>query len=204
MILTGGTPRVAAVILAAGASGRMGSPKALLRTEGHSFVRTIIDRFREAGIDGTFVVVGAHAKEIRTEIEGMDVGLIDNPSWPEGQLSSIQRGIGCVERDGFDAAMIAPVDHPAVLSSTIAALLSGYRTHPHAIVLPVCGSRRGHPALFDRSVFRELLQASPAVGAREVIRRDPSRILEVHTNDEGVITDIDTPEEFARYLQSRS
>jgi molybdenum cofactor cytidylyltransferase len=123
--------------------------------------------------------------------------VVDNPNWDQGQLSSIKAGIRAVAPDA-SAALIHLTDHPTVKAETFAAVVDAYRQSKKPIVIARHGGRRGHPVLFDRSLFAELLDAPEDQGARVVVNADASRVVYVDVDDPGILLDLDTPEDLAR------
>lgn len=191
---------VAGVILTAGRSSRMGRTKALLRhvPSGHTFVGHLIRIARSAGLDPILVVgrVGEHS--LAAEVERSGAVLILNHRADEGQLSSIQAGLTAAEAAGAGAIMVLPVDVPLLSTAVLASLLKAVGTSHAAIARAAYRGRHGHPVLFTSAVFDELRAADPAVGARAVVRADPSRVMDVEVDDPGVIFDVDTPEDYRR------
>ncbi len=191
----------AAIILAAGASERMGYPKALLPYRGEAFLAGILRVCFAAGIERRVVVVGYYADKIMKEIDLSDVTVTENTELDAGPIGSIRAGLRVLEGQPVDAALVWPVDRPHVAVATVAALLDGFRASHRPIVVPLFGGRRGHPVLFGRSVFRELLEAPDAQGARAVVRRDPSRVQAVPVDDPAVLEDFNTPEDYKKLLR---
>lgn len=190
--------RVAAIVLAAGRSTRMGRPKALLPYRGRTFLGWIATAILEAPVDALVLVRSARGPELAGEVPpDSRIRWAINPNPDAQQIDSLAVGLASLG-DEFDAAFACLVDHPAVSASTYVKLIESLRAGSRAIVVPTCGGRRGHPPLFRNSVFAELARSRDAGGARGVIRRDPSRVLEVETGDPGILADIDTPEDYDR------
>ena len=191
---------VVGIILAAGASSRMGRPKALLPIGDDVFVTRVCRTLLEAGVDDLVVVAGAEHDAVAAAVDGagLRVRVVENPRREEGQLSSVLTGLAVADRPGVDAVLVHLVDAPLVRPETARAVLDAYfRTHA-PIVRPAVGGRHGHPVLFARSVFDELRRADPSVGARGVVQAHAADVCNVPVDDEGACRDIDTPEEFAR------
>jgi molybdenum cofactor cytidylyltransferase len=193
--------RLAALILAAGESSRMGSDKALLLYRGKPFVDVIAANARIAGFSPVAVVLGHHARKIRrvARLEGVDV--VINPEYRSGQTSSLQAGLRALEPAEADGVLFCLVDHPAVSQDVMQQLGAAYRrSHAH-VVVPVWRGRHGHPILIGRPLFRELLELSPEKGADAVIReyRDATSWLEL--GDPSVLFDVDQPEDYERLLK---
>jgi molybdenum cofactor cytidylyltransferase len=119
--------------------------------------------------------------------------MVFNPDYERGMITSFQTGIRALPAEAA-GAMLFLVDHPAVEAAVIEALL--VRFEPGRIVLPVFQGRRGHPVLFSGEILREVLALTPHQGANIVVRKDPSRILEVPVDSRGVLLDVDTPDDF--------
>ncbi len=198
---------IPAVILAAGASNRMGRPKALLPVarDGETFIARIVRTFSDAGVDDVLVVIGAHAEAVRPAIGRLPsfARIVENRDYERGQLSSLVAALDVVDRPGVHAFLSMPVDIPLVSSTTVRAVIEAYRAQRHCIVRPVVGNRHGHPVLFDRSVFGDLRAADPSRGARAVIAAHLPDVLDVPVDDPGAIHDIDTPEDYERFTGLR-
>ena len=187
--------KVAAVVLAAGRSERMGRPKALLPCRGKTFLRTILESLASSRVAEVRVVLGDGANEIRRlEALAGDI-VVHNPRYEEGMLSSVRCGIRSLPAD-VSAFLLWPVDHPLVRAATVDRLVLTFEAGARGIVLPVHGGRRGHPTLFAARMASELLAAPDAVGARAVLRDRPEEVLEILVDDWGVVTNIDTPEAY--------
>jgi CTP:molybdopterin cytidylyltransferase MocA len=183
--------RAAAVVLAAGAGTRLGGRcKAALRLgDGRTFAAAIGATAREAGcVDVVVVAAAPHLAETRVAAVGARV--VENPAPERGMIESLRLGIAALAAD-VDVALVWPVDHPAVRSSTVAAVIGAARRTP--IVVPCFGGRGGHPAAIARSVWPEL---AAAPDARGVIRRDPARVTRISVEDPAVLVDVDTPSDY--------
>lgn len=187
-----------AIILAGGASARMGRDKALLTLGGTSFIRRIIRVYAEAPVGQIVVVLGPDSEKVQEEISHEDVVVVENLNPAGGQISSLNIGIGSLEGRETAGILAHPVDHPLVSSDTILALLKTASANIGSIVLPVCDGRRGHPLYFPAAVFQELREAPPDAGARAVVRAHANGIIEVRTDDRGILADIDTQEDYER------
>jgi len=197
---------IAAILLAAGESRRMGSPKALLAIQGTTFLGRILETLATAPtpeIGPIRVVLGARAGDIREASAPIlqrfasRVEPIENPMWRKGQVSSLRVGLDGLEETGAEAVMVALVDHPLVTPDTVAAIAAAWRSSPRSIVIPTFRDRRGHPVVFPRALWPELRNAPDQVGARAVVLAHHMEIREVPVDDEGIVKDIDTREQYA-------
>jgi len=184
---------LAAVILAAGESRRMGSPKALIPMRGITFVQHLVDATRLPRVGVTRIVLGAGAEEIRAKLDVDSAMIVVNPDWEKGQLSSIHIAIRSLP-PGTEGLILAPVDHPLISTNLVLRLIKHFDSSDKPIVLPTFHSRRGHPVIFRASLYDELLEASPEVGARQVVWAHEQEIAEVATEEEGVVLNLNDPE----------
>lgn len=189
---------VAGVVLAAGASVRMGRPKALLPHPqgGELFIRYLVNVFRRGGTDEVIVVGRPDDPAVRAAAEAAGARFVQNPAPSRGQLSSLIAGIDMAEHLGMRGVLVSPVDLPGITPAVVASLIAAAGSA--AIVRPTHAGRSGHPVYFSREVFSELRGADPAVGARAVVRADPSRVLDLPWDDAGILMDVDTPEDYQR------
>ena len=184
------------IILAAGASSRMGCPKALLRAGDRTFVTAVVEALRGAGVEPIVAVIRPGADDVAAEIARAGATPIVNVAAERGQLSSLLTGLDAVESDAPDAVVVTLVDVPAVRSATVAALLARLDVSPAPILRPAYGGRHGHPVVFRRTVFAALRAADPDVGAKAVLRANV--VEDVDVLDPGVVEDVDTPDEYRR------
>ena len=185
---------IAAAILAAGESKRMGQPKALVPFRGVTFVEHLIAATRHARVGITRVVLGAGAQAIRANLKVDPAWIVVNSAWPKGQLSSIHAAIRSLPVGATDGMMLCPVDHPLVSAHLVAQLIAAFDSSDKLIVLPVHKGRRGHPVLFRATLYEELLAAPVDVGARQVVWNHAAEVAEVETEEEGVILNLNDPE----------
>ncbi len=178
----------------------MGSPKALLQVSGESFVARLVRVAREVGVEPLRIVAGQHHGEIRTAHPELASLLVHNPEPELGQLHSLRLGLASLAEEAA-AALVFLVDAPLVQPDTVRAVVGAFRREGASIVVPVCVQRRGHPVLFGREVFPELFAAALADGARAIVRARPERVCEVAVTDQGILMDVDTPEDYGRLLE---
>lgn len=191
---------VGAVVLAAGASSRMGSPKQTLRFRGESLLRRAAIAALEAGCCPVIVVTGAHAELSRRELEGLDVREVLNHSWETGMASSVRAGVeGLLSAYAdVDAAVLLLCDQPHVTAEVISGLVKAHRATGSTVVASTYGGSFGVPALFSRTLFDELARLEGAAGAKQVIKRHAA---EAHFLPfPGGEVDVDTPDDFSRLM----
>ena len=185
---------LAAAILSAGESRRMGSPKALIPYRGTTFAGHLLEVVKHPRIGIVRVVLGAGEDKIRERLQLDAATVVLNPDWPKGQLSSIQAAIRSLTKDATAGLVLCPVDHPIVSAELIAQLIAEFDSTGKAIVLPSYRGRRGHPVIFRASLYDELLAASPEVGARQVVWAHQADVVEVPTEEKGVVLNLNDPE----------
>lgn len=193
---------VPGVILAAGRSSRMGRPKALLPIPplGVTFVRRLATSLCEGGVEEALIVGRPDDPALQAEVGSLSLParFVPNGEADTGQLSSVLAGLRVADRPGVHGVLVTPVDVPLVTAETVAALLSAHRSSGAPIVRAVYRGRHGHPVIFARAVFDELRRADPSVGAKAVLRAHEHAIVNVEVEDPGVVTGVDTPEDYAR------
>ena len=187
---------IGAVVLAAGASSRMGRPKALLPYGGSTFLECVLAILDANDVGAVRVVVGTEANAIRSSLPALsEESWVRNPSPQDGMLSSVRLGV-CALPAGTEAFLLWPVDHPLVRAATVGALAHAWRSRKAPIVVPRHRGRRGHPVLFDASTVPDLLSAPDDAGARHVVAAHDKDRIEIEVADGGVVADIDTPEAY--------
>jgi molybdenum cofactor cytidylyltransferase len=193
---------IAAIVLSAGESSRMGSPKALLGIDGETFIEAIVSSLKETRVGKILVVLGHNAEQLRPKVESLGVTVVVNPDYKKGQLSSLIAGVRSLETGtaGVEAILIHLVDHPCVNPSVVNEMIDRFYASKKLIIIPTYKGKRGHPVLLSNRLFPELLSAPVDQGAKVVVRGHPEDTLELATEDEGVIIDIDTPEEYRKHL----
>lgn len=192
---------LAGIVLAAGESIRMGSPKALLLdSDGRAFAARVVSTLAAAGVGEIVVVTGTHHQAISAAVSrdapGVRVRFAVNPDPTRGQLSSLLVGMDEAVTPATEAILVTLVDVPLVRASTVRAVIEEWRSTRAPMVRPAIGDRHGHPVIFDRFLFDELRQAPLDVGAKAVVRAHARQIVNVPVDDEGCLVDVDTPEDY--------
>jgi molybdenum cofactor cytidylyltransferase len=186
---------IAPVILAAGDSTRMGFPKALLPFGNDLFLIRILKTVREIGLLAPTVILGRSAAIIEPHIAGFGANILINPDPDRGQLSSIQLALANLGPD-IDAALIWPVDIPAVPEDLVRRLTELFINSAALISFPVCGNKRGHPAIFHRSLFQEFMDAPLTEGPKKILLRHERETSMLAVQESATIKDIDTPSDY--------
>lgn len=186
---------VAATILAAGSSERMGRPKQLLLIDGQPMVRHVTETVCASGLAQVIVVLGAHAETVEMALAGLPVEIVRNPAWREGLSTSLHTGIDAL-RPGIGAALVVLADQPALTPSLLQQLVERYHATQAPIIAPFYRGQRGNPVLFDRSLFPELLAVHGDRGARKVIERYAEQMERVPCEDPAVVQDVDTLQDY--------
>ncbi len=192
--------KLAAAILAAGESRRMGRPKALVPFEGLTFVEHLLQATKHPRVGIVRVVLGANAESIQAELKLDQETVVVNQDWQQGQLSSIQSAIRSLPADETAGLLLCPVDHPLISSQLVSRLIAEFDSDRKLIVVPTYQGRRGHPVIFHASLYAELLDASPNVGARQVVWAHPDAIAEIETDEAGVILNLNDLETMRKAL----
>jgi molybdenum cofactor cytidylyltransferase len=185
---------IAIIILAAGRSSRLGSPKQLLEFNGKSLLQHSIDEAKFMGSDHVLVVLGANEMEIMKDITDPDIRIVHNDQWEEGMASSIRCGINAVKEMDVESVIIMVCDQPYVDSRLLKDLYHTHQQTRHQVVASAYSGTAGTPALFHRSMFDELLLLNGDTGAKKIIENKKDSVSLVGF-PEG-ITDIDTREDY--------
>jgi len=196
---------IAAVVLAAGESSRMGRPKALLPIDSVRFIEKIVSSFQSTKVGKILVVLGHNAEEMRQKIADLPVLIVVNNEYKKGQMSSLVAAIRDIQSRQssaeLDGILVHLVDHPYVNPILVDVMIDRFYESKKLIVVPRYHGRRGHPVIFSRSLFSELQDTPLDQGAKAVVHAHQKDTLEIDTEDEGVTIDIDTPEEYRQFVK---
>ena len=187
--------KVAAVVLAAGASSRFGSPKQLLDWQGQPLLRHVVLQTLAAPVQQIVVVVGAHFEEVTMTLQGLPVTMVYNPDWEQGQSTSMQAGLRACAPE-TQAVLFVLGDQPALPPELTQRLVAAHRQTLAPIVAPRHRGHRGNPVLFDRTCFAELLAVTGDSGGRSLFTKHADQVVWIETGPE-TLDDIDRPEDVA-------
>lgn len=194
-------PKIGAVLLAAGASARLGEPKQLLVYGGRPLIARAADAILSAGISPLIVVLGAHAEKILPALAGLPVITVENHAWSEGMGSSIRTGVSALEKNAptVGVALLALCDQPHFSRASIETLRAAL-AGSHTIAATRHGESAGVPALFRREHFPALRALTGAAGARGIISAHLAATAQVDLPEPAM--DIDTPADWSRLTQN--
>jgi molybdenum cofactor cytidylyltransferase len=192
---------IAMILLAAGGSARMGSPKQLLQYKGKALLRHAVDNAVACGCSPIVVVIGHDAQRMREELAGLPVTIAENANWGEGMGTSLRVGVEAIERQSPmpSAVMTATCDQPLIDAAVLRRLIDAYRTCGYPMAAATYAGTMGVPAIFNRHYYAALRALPPEAGAKRVLGEHSDQVANVPM-DEGEL-DIDTPEDVRRLNQ---
>jgi len=189
------------LVLAAGMARRMGSTKQLLPFGDRTILQTVVDTFLGADLSGLTVVLGHDADAVRESLGDRKVDFCVNEAYREGMFSSVLCGLHHLPSDA-KAVMIALGDQPQIHLGVVQAVAKAYREGEHGIVIPSWDGKRGHPVVINLVRYRaEILSLSGDQGLKPVMRGHEEDALEVPVDDEGILRDLDTPEDYRAEIE---
>jgi molybdenum cofactor cytidylyltransferase len=192
---------IAAIVLAAGGSKRIGRPKMLLPLGGGTVLSATVEPLLRSRLDRVVVVLGAEAERVRREAALPDdqrLTVVVNASWAEGMASSLRRGLE--EASDAQGVLIALGDQPGMTAERVNAVLDAFRPGVR-LVVPAEGAVPTHPVLFARALFAELRALTGDAGAREVVRRHEGEAVKIEMER---LLDIDTEQDYKRLVETES
>ncbi|NLF13987.1 MAG: nucleotidyltransferase family protein [Anaerolineaceae bacterium] len=186
---------VAAVLLAAGGSRRMGQTKQLLPIDGQPMVRRVAQTVCQAGLAQVVAVVGAEGEGVARALADLDLEIVHNQAWQRGMSTSVRAGIEAL-RPEIEAALLVLADQPGLTLDALKALVEAYRATRAPIVAPYYQGRRGNPVLFARSLFADLGQVEGDQGGRALLVRYERDVARVDLDDAAILLDVDTRQDY--------
>jgi molybdenum cofactor cytidylyltransferase len=190
------------IILAAGESSRMERPKPLLQVGSQTFLERACSTLQAAGCRRVHVVVNAGADWADAALQSLDVVRVDNPRPNSEQIDSLRLAMGGLD-DEVAAVIVLPVDLPLVAEDTASALVAAYRSAPGPLYVPFHNTVAGHPILLGRELFGEVQDGALEEGIRSLIMAHARDLREVRVVDPGILIDIDTPDDYWRYIEQK-
>jgi molybdenum cofactor cytidylyltransferase len=187
------------IILAAGESKRMGFPKMLLSFNGKPMLENVIEVITGTSINETLVVLGADKAELLEVVGRLPVKHCFNDNYNEGMLSSVKCGFSNLPYE-YDAVMVFQGDQPLISPNTVNMIIQAYRSSGKGIVVPVFKKKRGHPLLIDKKYRDEIEKLDNRKGLRSLANLFPDDVLEVETNDPGIMRDFDTYSDYMKEI----
>ena len=182
----------------------MGRPKALLPYREGTFLEHLIQVTRHPRIGITRVVLGAGADEIRNIAKLDPAVVVINQQWEHGQLSSLQQGLRSLKDIATDGIVLCPVDHPLVSAVLVSELIEQFYQNNSLIAVPTYQGKRGHPVIFSSALYSELLDAPADKGARAVVWAHADSVLEVPTDEQGAVLNLNDPSMLKHASQPKS
>jgi molybdenum cofactor cytidylyltransferase len=193
--------QIRAIVLAAGASTRMGQPKQLLPYGKHTVLQTVLDVLLECPLDDILVVLGHNEDAVRRSLRAETATVCKNPHPERGMFSSVLYGLDSLP-DGTNAALFVLGDQPWITPAVVRGLLTAYRRTGMGIVVPVHEGCRGHPVLVDLDRYGNAIgDLDGNSGLKPLVRGYPDDTLEVSVPERSILTDLDTPEDYRKALE---
>ncbi|MGQ0485947.1 MAG: NTP transferase domain-containing protein [Hyphomicrobiales bacterium] len=190
--------KVAAIVLAAGLSKRMGTNKLLADLGGAPMIRRSVEAVRAAGVAPVIAVTGYEAGKVAAALDGLGIEIVHNPGYAHGLAASLKRGLAAVPEDA-DAVLVCLGDMPRVTPRTIGKLIAAFNPDEHrTICVPLHKGVRGNPVLWGRQHFAAMAALGGDRGAKTLMEQAADELVEVEMADSCVLLDADTPEELAR------
>ena len=195
------TPRIAAIILAAGQARRMGANKLLADIAGKPVIRHTVEAVCASTAAPIIVVVGHQSDDVRTAVQALPVKIVENADYAEGLSTSLICGVKSLP-DDMDGFLVALGDMPLVSPQTIDAMAAHFDPSAgHSIIVPVCGGRRGNPVLWAAALRAEFYSLTGDKGAKHLMALHADLVYELEIQTTAVLTDIDTPEDLCTLRQ---
>ena len=193
---------IAAVVLAAGSSSRMGAPKQLLRVGSNTLLRRSVEQATASAARATYVVIGASAAHMRDELRQLPLEVVENTRFADGLGTSISAAVHAIESapSPFDAVVLLTCDQPYVSAASIDALIAEHARSAAPLVASAYAGTLGVPALFARDYFAALRELPPNKGAKEILIRNRDAVVTVQFEPAAV--DLDTPTDYERFTRS--
>ncbi len=193
---------ISAIVLAAGESKRMGRPKQLLEWQGKPLLQHSLESLINSAADEIILVLGHEADRIREALPALPIKIVINRDYQQGMASSLRQGLLAMDRSS-EAFLVLLADQPGIGPELVNTIIRTFRQADprRGIVRPMYRGRRGHPVLIGAQYRKEALRLRGDVGARQILMNHPGDVLEIDVEDNAVLEDIDTPEEYQNYTK---
>ena len=189
---------IAAIVLAAGLSSRMGRPKLSLPWRDTTVIGQVVSVLSAAGVDEILVVTGGARQETEMALSGTSAWLAFNPRFEASEMiDSLQVGLAQLSKL-VEATLVALGDQPQIQLQVVQAVLQAYTEHPTGLIVPSFQMKRGHPWLVARALWAELSQIRPPETLRDFLGRHTEQILYLPVSTDTILRDLDTPTDYAR------
>lgn len=194
------TPRIVAIVPAAGLSRRMGEPKLLLSLGGQSVIARVVNALQSAGVAEVIVVVRPDDDPLAHEVRTLPATLLQPAQSPPSMRDSVECAIQLLMQRGaeWDGWLLIPADHPTLDVEPVSHLIAAWSRDRTRIAVPTWNGRRGHPTLFPWSSAGEVSQLPADAGLNYLLRSRPDRVHEIESTSSEVLNDMDTPEDWQR------
>jgi molybdenum cofactor cytidylyltransferase len=186
---------ISAILLAAGESKRMGRMKLTMPLGEDTVIEQVVSHLLSSSVDEIVIVLGHESKQVRQTIGDKPVKFVLNNDYALGMSTSIIAGLNELD-DRAEAVIVVLGDQPFIYSEIIDKLVQAYENNDKGIVVPTYRGRNGHPVIFDMKYKTELLALKGDEGGRQLIAENGNDVLEVPVDAEGIIKDIDTPDDY--------
>ena len=189
---------IAAIVLAAGQSTRMGSPKMVLPWGERTVIGQVISVLITGGVKKILVVTGGAREEVESALQDYPVHLVHNPNYACGEmLSTFQTGLSALD-EKVTAALITLGDQPGIDAMVVRSVIQTYQTNHAVIVVPSYQMRRGHPWILDRALWSAALELKKPATLRDFLNQNANLISYLRVETGSILSDLDTPEDYAR------
>ncbi len=193
---------IAALVLAAGRSRRMGSPKLLLPWGRDTVIGKVVRTLQEASLEHILVITGGAAPQVQAALAGLNVRLLHNPSFADNEmLATCQIGLAALD-DRVQAALIVLGDQPQIEVGVVKSIHRLYEQNKPALIVPSYQMHRGHPWLVTRRLWSAVLALRPEDTLRVFLAQQSAQITYLPVETASVLQDLDTPEDYDRYKRS--
>jgi molybdenum cofactor cytidylyltransferase len=193
---------ISAILLAAGESKRMGLPKQLLEWQGRTLLQHVLESLIKSAADEIILVLGYETDLIKKTLPALQIKIVINPFYTQGMSSSLRQGLLAMDPRS-EAFLVLLADQPGIGPEIINNVIRAFQqAEPkRGIVRPVYRGMRGHPVLIGIQYLQEALQLQGDMGARQILMNHPEDVLEIDVDQDVVLRDIDTPEEYQKYKE---